>query len=154
MALDTRPSLVLPQLDAGAATESVLLAPVRWERRELTLAIRPLGVAGLGEGAAGSRIAVPRECEITRAPIAFAKIGRHAGPSPASLGAGSFANCTASAMGASQCSRRIVHPSRVGRRSPGASSNAPIMTSAIASDRWNTRDPQAGQKLRPLKTRA
>ena len=43
---------------------------------------------------------------------------------------------------------------RAGRRSPGASSNAPIMTSAIASDRWNTRDPQAGQKLRPLKTRA
>src|ERR1700722_4063357 len=76
MALDTRPSLVFPQLDAGAATESVLLAPVRWERRELTLAIRPLGVAGLGEGAAGSRIAVQRECEITRAPIAFAKIGR------------------------------------------------------------------------------
>jgi hypothetical protein len=64
--------------------------------------------------------------------------------------AGSFANCVASAIGVNQCSRRIVHPSRLGRRSPGTSSSAPIMTSAMASDSWNTRDSQAGQKLHPL----
>jgi hypothetical protein len=32
------------------------------------------------------------------------------------------------------------HHPRVGRRSPGASLSAPIMTSATASDTWNTRD--------------
>ena len=66
---------------------------------------------------------------------------------------GSRSNCPAPATGRIQCSRRMIQPSRVGVRSPGAASKAPSMTSAPSAERWNSREPQVGQKLRPLKVR-
>ena len=47
-------------------------------------------------------------------------------------GTGYFANCAASATGASQSSGELSILPGVARRSPGASSSAPIMTSAMA----------------------
>jgi hypothetical protein len=55
-------------------------------------------------------------------------------------------NCAAPGIAASQCSRRLIQPSRAGLRSPGPSSSAPSMISTFPSDRWKRREPQAGQK--------
>ena len=61
----------------------------------------------------------------------------------------SSSNCSADRSGRSQCSRRFVQISYPGVISVGARSSAPVMISTSPGLNENTRDPQAGQKLRP-----